>query len=99
MILICMKTRNRLVPPRNLVFHHQPLSHADRKFEEFPDFARGGIVVASVDDALHDLAYMAGYRNNRFDRDIADDGLPPKGPCESCHPHEIEKLTGTKVER
>lgn len=81
-------------------FHRQPLSHADQKFEEFPDYASGGIVIASVDEALRDLAYMVGYHNNRCNQAVADDRLPPKGDSsESSHPHEVGKLSGAKAEK
>lgn len=81
-------------------FHHQPLSHADRKFEEFPDYTSGGIVMASVDEALYDLAYIVGYHNNRCNQAVADDRLPPKGESsESSHPHEVGKLSGAKAEK
>lgn len=59
-------------------FHCRRLSCADRKFEGH-DYASEGIIVASVEEVLHDLAYLVGYHSNRHDRAAADDGPAPQG--------------------
>lgn len=87
--VICDHHYKRLiVPPRKTHFHRHRLCCSDRKCEDLPDYASEGIVMASVDEVLHDLAYLVGYHSNRHSQAAAGDRLPPEG--ESTETSQIE---------
>lgn len=53
--------------------------YAERHFDKFPDYASGGIIMASVDEVLHDFVKLVGYHNERCNQPVTDDRLAPKG--------------------
>ena len=50
------------------------------KFEKFPAYSSSGIIVATIEDILHDFTRLVGYhQGNKDSQPIMDDILASKG--------------------
>lgn len=53
-------------------------SNTERHFE-FPAYSSGGIVMANIEETLHDFTRLVGYHDMKDNHLIIDEMLAPKG--------------------
>ncbi|XP_027135126.1 uncharacterized protein tasora isoform X2 [Larimichthys crocea] len=51
----------------------------EHHFDKFPAYSSGGIIVASIEEILHDFTRLVGYHDIKDKQPIMDDMLAPKG--------------------
>lgn len=58
--------------------HLSFFKNTERQFE-FPAYSSGGIIVANIEETLHDFTRLVGYHDIKDNHPIIDDMLAPKG--------------------
>ncbi|XP_078139750.1 protein TASOR-like [Centroberyx gerrardi] len=72
--------------------HRHTIFLTERRFEMFPNYSSSGIIIANIDDIMHNFTSLVGNHDIKDKQPITDDPLAPKGLGSRQLSHEDSAL-------